>query len=76
MIVVHGAMGFRQIKLYASVAVPPAPIRVPSQRPLGPSVTSVMSVANGKGVNEMIPGLCTDLLTFALQLRKIPENLS
>ena len=35
-----------------------------------------MSVANDKGDNEMIPGVCTDLLAFALQLRKTPENLN
>ena len=40
----------------ASVAVPPAPIRVPSQKPLSPSVASVTSVANDKGDNEMILG--------------------
>ena len=40
----------------ASVAVPPAPVRVPSQRPLAPSVKSVTSVATDKGDNEMIPG--------------------
>ena len=52
-------------KLYASVAVPPAPVRVPSQRPLAPSVESVTSVANDKGDNELIlgaehksPGIC------------------
>ena len=28
------------------MAVPPAPVRVPSQRPLAPSVSSVKSVAN------------------------------
>ena len=38
------------------MAVPPAPVRVPSQSPLAPSVTSVTSVANDKGDNEMIPG--------------------
>ena len=38
------------------MAVPPAPVRVPSQRPLAPSVTSVTSVANDDGDNEMIPG--------------------
>ena len=53
--------------------VPPAPFRVPSQRPLAPSVTSV---ANDKGDNEMIPGMCTDPLEFALQLSKTPENVS
>ena len=36
----------RPEKLQASVAVPAAPVRVPSQRPLAPSVTSV---ANAKG---------------------------
>ena len=35
------------------MAVPPAPVRVPSQRPIVPNVTSV---ANNKGDNEMIPG--------------------
>ena len=60
-------------KDFVSVAVSPAPVRIPSQRPLAPSVTSV---ANNKGDNEMILGLRTDLLVFALQLRKTPENLS
>ena len=32
--------------------------------------------ADDKGGNEMIPGLCTDLLAFILQLRKTPKNLS
>ena len=36
------------------MAVLPAPVRVPSQRPISPSVASVMSVANDKGDNEMI----------------------
>ena len=46
-------------KSSVSVAVPPAPVRVPSQRPLA------RSVANDKGNNEMIlgavhrsPGIC------------------
>ena len=43
-------------KLYFSATVPPAPVRVPSQRPLAPSITTVTSVANNKGDNEMIPG--------------------
>jgi hypothetical protein len=45
--------------------MPPAPVRVPSQRPLAPSFTSVTSVVNDKGDNEMIlgavrrsPGIC------------------
>ena len=41
---VHEAMGCDQKKLWANVAVPPAPAKVPSQRSLAPSVTSVMSV--------------------------------
>ena len=48
--------------------------RVPSQWPLAPSVASVTSVANDKGDNEIILGLNTDLLAFALQLRKPPES--
>ena len=45
--------------------MPPAPVQVPSQRSLAPSVASVTSVANDKGDNEMIlgavhrsPGIC------------------
>ena len=45
--------------------MPPGPFRVPSQRSLAPSVASVTTVANDKGDNEMILGLCTDLLAFA-----------
>ena len=58
-------MGCGLKKLLVSAAVPPAPVRVPSQRPLAPSVPSVLSVANDKGDNEMIlgavhrsPGIC------------------
>ena len=40
--------GLRPKKLEASVAVPPAPVRVPSQRQLAQSVASVTSVANDK----------------------------
>ena len=63
--IVHGAMGCGQKKNFVSVAVPPAPVRVPSQRQLAPSVALVTSVANDKGDNEMIlgavhrsPGIC------------------
>ena len=38
------------------MAVPPAPVRIPSQRSLATSVASVTSVANDKGDNEMILG--------------------
>ena len=58
-------MGCGQKKLSISVAVPPAPVRVPSQRPLSPSVASVTSVTNDMGDNEIIlgavhrsPGIC------------------
>ena len=64
-LVVHRAMGCGQKKLSVSVVVPPAPVRVPSQSPLAPSVASVMSVANDKDDNEMVqgavhrsPGIC------------------
>ena len=43
-------------KLLVSVEVPPAFVRVPSQRPLAPSVASVTSVTNDKVDNEMIQG--------------------
>ena len=58
--------------IYASVAVPPAPVRIPSHRPLAPNDTPV---ANYKVDNEMILGLWVDLLAFTLQLRKTAENL-
>ena len=45
-----------QQKTFQTRAVPPAPVRVPSRRPLAPSVASVTSVANDKGGNEMILG--------------------
>ena len=57
--------GLRPKKLSVSVAEPPAPVRVPSQRQLARRVASVTSVANDKGDNEMIlgavhrsPGIC------------------
>ena len=40
-------------KLKVIVVVPPAPVRVPGQRPLAPDVTSVI---NDKCDNKMIPG--------------------
>ena len=66
--------GLRPKKFQTSVAVPPAPVRVPSYRPLARSVGSVMSVANDKGDSEMVlgavhrsPGIC---LTAEENLRK------
>ena len=49
--------GLRPKKLPVSVVVPPAPVRLPSQRLLAPSVASVTSVANDKRDNEMILGV-------------------
>ena len=40
---------------YAILAMPSAPVRVPSQRPFAPNVTSISLSVNGKGDNEMIP---------------------
>jgi hypothetical protein len=40
--------GLRPKKLLASVAVPPAPVRVDSQRPLAPSVASVTLIVNDR----------------------------
>ena len=62
-------MGCDQKSYKASVA----PTRVPSQRPIASSITSV---SNDKDDNELSRELCTDLLAFALRLRKTPENLS
>ena len=41
-------------ELQASMALPPAPVRVPSQRSFAPDVASVTSVANNSD-NEMVP---------------------
>ena len=38
-----------QKKKIVNVTVPPAPVRIPSQKPLAPSVASVTSVAKDKG---------------------------
>ena len=62
-------------KLSVSVVVPPAPVRVPSQRPLIPSVASVTSVANDKGDNEMILRTVRRTPVIALSPRKPLENL-
>ena len=49
--------GLRPKKFQSSVTVPPDPLRVPSQRPLAPSVTSVTSVVNDKGDDEIMLGI-------------------
>ena len=62
-------------KLRASVAVPAAPVRVPSQRPLSPSVASVTSVANDKGDNEMNLGVVHRSPGICLTAEKNPRKL-
>ena len=49
----HVAMGCSQ----TIVVVPPAAVQFPIQMPLAPGPTSVTSVANYKGDNQMIPGV-------------------
>ena len=51
----------QQEKPVVSAAVPPAPVWIPSHRPLAPSVVSVMSIANVKGdlgAVHISPGIC------------------
>ena len=72
----HGDIGCCQKKLSASVAVPPSPLRVPSQRLLAPSVTSVISVANDKSDNEMITGAVHRSRGIRITVEENPENLS
>jgi hypothetical protein len=50
--------------------VPPAPVRVPNQRPLALSVASVTSVAIDKGDNGMIPGAVHRSLGICLMAEK------
>ena len=61
-------------KLSVSVAVPPAPVRVPSLRPLAPSVASVTSVANDKGDNKMILGPVYRSPGICLTAKEIPRK--
>ena len=52
--------------------MPPAPVRVPGQRPLAQSITSVTSVADDKGDSNMIPRAVQlgDRLTKGLCLKR------
>ena len=61
-------------KPLVSVAVPPAPVRLPSQRPLAPRQSRRSLII--RMIMKWSRGLYTDLLAFALQLRKTPEILS
>ena len=64
------------IKALSWWAVSPAPVRVPSQRPLAPSVASVTSSLMIRVIMKWSWGLCTDLLAFALQPRKTQKKTS
>ena len=68
--VVHGAIGCGEKSFMLSEAVPPAPVRAPRQKPLAPTVTSVMWVANDKSYNEMIP----EPVVLKLFLRKFSHR--
>ena len=61
-------------KFQTSVAVPPAPVRVPSQRPLAPSVASATLVANDKDDNEMILGAVHISPCICLTTEKNPRR--
>ena len=63
-------------KLLVSVVVPPAPVRVPIQRPLALSVASVTSVANDKDHNEVMLGAVHRSPCILLRAEENPENLS
>ena len=56
--------------------MPPAPVRVPSQWTLAPSVTSVTSVANDKGDNEMILGTVHRSPGICLTVEENPQKTS
>ena len=71
---VHGAMGCGQKKLLVCVTVPPAPVRVPSH--LSRVSRQLRRSLMIRVIIKWSWGLCTDLLAFALQPRKTPENLS
>ena len=53
MLVVHRAMDCDQKNIEASAAVPPAPVRVPSQWPFTPRQSRLS--ANDKDVNDAFP---------------------
>ena len=64
----------RQKKLHDNLAMPPASVRVPSQRPLAPSIASVMSVDNDKGDNETILGTVHISPGFCLTAEEKPRK--
>ena len=56
------------------MAVPPGPVQVRSQRQLAPSVTSVTSVTNDKGDNEMILGAVQRSPSICFKAEENPEK--
>ena len=61
-------MGCSQKKLQASMAMPAAPVLVPSQNPVAPSVTTVTSAVNGKGDNEIMLNMSNVASDLAVHL--------
>ena len=57
------------------MTVPPAPVRIPSQRPLTPSVTSVAFVTNDMGDIEIIPGAMHRSAGISLTAEETPGKL-
>ena len=54
--------------------MPPAPVRVPSQKPIAPSATFVMSVAIENGDNKMIPRAVHRSPDICLTAEEYPEK--
>ena len=61
-------------KFQTNVVVPPAPVRVSSQRPITPSVVSVTLVANDKDDNEIILGAVHRSHGICLTAEKNPRK--
>ena len=59
---------------YTSVAVPPTPIRVPSHRPVAPSITLSGLLGNYKGDNDMILRAVHRSPSIYLTAEENPEN--
>ena len=74
---VYGAMGCGQKNFKLVWRCHQLLSRFLAKRQFVPSVASVTSVTNNnKVIMKWSRGLCTDLLAFALRLRKTPDNLS
>ena len=70
--------GLRSTKIHRSVAVTPAPVRVPSQQPLVPSFTSVVGQAENFSPCPMLPPMpiLVVLLRHQLLSGSLPCRLS